>query len=348
MAMDTYKSTRRQLLEDQIVNSQNIMNQSMNSDMFGSGRAGAFGAIAQGLTAGIGAYSQYRAKQQLLQKESEDVAAFSEFATSQGNPELASIAARLSPETREAYLVNKSLPATAPPVPASVQEYQYFTNLPKSEQAQYLRYQGKLKGDSQSASLPAPPSGYRYTQTGDLSPIPGGPADKSILPLSADSAKVLALTEGGSSIISKLNDQFTKVDPKTGKKSFDSAKYTQVSGATLLPTPIISEEAQLFEIRANDLRDTIGRMRSGGAITSDENRDTFLKLIPKFGDKAQTVNEKLTKLDQGFKSIANNIRPPAQQRIADTPTNVPQKNLPEQPSNVQRVRKYNPQTGGFE
>ena len=57
------KNVERQLLENALASSQNVSQFAMDAGNFGSGRAGAFGAIAQGLTAGVGAFAQYRNQQ---------------------------------------------------------------------------------------------------------------------------------------------------------------------------------------------------------------------------------------------------------------------------------------------
>lgn len=287
MAINTYgKSTRRQLLEDQIANSQRIMNQAQNTDMFGSGRAGAFGAIAQGLTAGIGAYGQIRAKQQLLQQEAEDISAFSEFATAQGNPELASIAARLSPETREAYLVNKSLPAAPAELPASVKEYQYFTKLPKSEQTQFLRSQGKLTENSQlmQPRLPTPPSGYKYTQTGDLEAIPGGPAAK----LSAESAGKVALIKQGEKDVERFKNLITEKDGSFNRTKLAALGIYGSPGAR-------TEKSTLYNAVNARLR-----LESGAAVPESEVKRAMDSFAPKATDSDATINSKLGRMNEFF------------------------------------------------
>jgi hypothetical protein len=69
-----------------------------------------------------------------------------------------------------------------------------------------------------------------------------------------------------------------------------------------------SEDAQAFATRRENLSDLIGRMRSGGAINKDE-ETRFLKLIPRFGDKEETVKYKISQLDKEFSSIQSSIDP---------------------------------------
>ncbi len=142
------QNVNRQLLENALAQSQGISQFAMNSNNFGSGQAGAFGAIAQGLTAGIGAYAQYRNQQKLAQLNSEDAEAFAQFATEKGNPELASIASRLSPESREAYYLSMILPQSQNSnIPSAIREFEYYKTLPPEQQAQYLGVKRNIAGE---------------------------------------------------------------------------------------------------------------------------------------------------------------------------------------------------------
>jgi len=142
------QNVNRQLLENALAQSQGISQFAMNPNNFGSGQAGAFGAIAQGLTAGIGAYAQYRNQQKLAQLNSEDAEAFAQFATEKGNPELASIASRLSPESREAYYLSMILPQSQNSnIPSAIREFEYYKTLPPEQQAQYLGVKRNIAGE---------------------------------------------------------------------------------------------------------------------------------------------------------------------------------------------------------
>jgi len=142
------QNVNRQLLENALAQSQGISQFAMNPNNFGSGQAGAFGAIAQGLTAGIGAYAQYKNQQKLAQLNSEDAEAFAQFATEKGNPELASIASRLSPESREAYYLSMILPQSQNSnIPSAIREFEYYKTLPPEQQAQYLGVKRNIAGE---------------------------------------------------------------------------------------------------------------------------------------------------------------------------------------------------------
>lgn len=152
MAINTVgKTTKRQLLENALARSQELQQFASNPQNFGSGYAGAFGAIAQGLTAGIGAYAEYKQRQQIAQLEADDIVRFSQFATEKGDTDLASIAGQLTPETRQAYYMQKTAPemmgAYGVQAPASQREYEYFRKLAPAQQAQYLNLKRNIAGE---------------------------------------------------------------------------------------------------------------------------------------------------------------------------------------------------------
>jgi hypothetical protein len=142
------KNVERQLLENALASSQNLSQFAMDAGNFGSGRAGAFGALAQGLTAGVGAFAQYKNQQKLAQLNSEDADAFAQFATEKGNPELANVASRLSPESREAYYLSMALPQSQNSnIPSAIREFEYYKTLPKEQQSQYLGVKRNIAGE---------------------------------------------------------------------------------------------------------------------------------------------------------------------------------------------------------
>lgn len=136
-------------------------------------------------------------------------------------------------------------------------------------------------------------------------------------PLSQESAKVLGLAQGGTDILKQIENQF--FDPKTG--AFQKAKFGKATAGANLPNIVASEDAQAFETRRQNLSDLIGRMRSGGAINKDE-KTRFLKLIPRFGDKEQTVKNKMSQLNKEFTSIQKSIDPygTKSQNYSNSPT----------------------------
>lgn len=145
------KPTKRQLLENALAQSQQVQEFAQNPQNFGGGYAGGFGAIAQGLTAGIGAYTAYKQRQQIAQIEAEDNQKFSDFAMEKGDTDLAGIAEQLTPETKQAYYMQKLLPdmmrGYGYQAPASQREYEYYKNLSPEQQAQYLGLKRNIAGE---------------------------------------------------------------------------------------------------------------------------------------------------------------------------------------------------------
>jgi hypothetical protein len=90
---------------------QSISQMAMDSSNFGSGQARGVGLAAQLATAGIGAFTQYRAQKDLNEQE---LASQEQFAKQ--FPDLADIASTLTPERRQAYtleVIKASLPKAA-------------------------------------------------------------------------------------------------------------------------------------------------------------------------------------------------------------------------------------------
>jgi hypothetical protein len=90
---------------------QNISKFAMDSSNFGSGQARGVGLAAQLATAGIGAFTQYRAQKDLNEQELSSQAQFAKQF-----PHLADIASTLSADTRQAYTletIKASLPKAA-------------------------------------------------------------------------------------------------------------------------------------------------------------------------------------------------------------------------------------------
>lgn len=145
------KPTKRQLLENALAQSQQVQQFAQNPQNFGGGYAGGFGAIAQGLTAGIGAYTAYKQRQQIAQIEAEDNQKFSDFAMEKGDTDLAGIAEQLTPETKQAYYMQKLMPnmmgGYGYQAPASQREYEYYKNLSPEQQAQYLGLKRNIAGE---------------------------------------------------------------------------------------------------------------------------------------------------------------------------------------------------------
>ena len=142
------KPTKRQLLENALAQSQQVQQFAQNPQNFGGGYAGGFGAIAQGLTAGVGAYTAYKQRQQIAQIEAEDNQKFSDFAMEKGDTDLAGIAEQLTPETKQAYYMQKLLPnMMGTQIPSAIREYEYAKKLSPEEQIYFQGLKRNIAGE---------------------------------------------------------------------------------------------------------------------------------------------------------------------------------------------------------
>ena len=117
-----------------------ISRMAMDSNNFGSGYAGAWGAVAQGLTAGIGAFAKKK-------EQDQEIAARQAFA--EQFPEHASLASQLSPESRDAINTKILMSAIGGGAdqPAKVREWEYFDKLEPSKKKQYLNLHRDIAGE---------------------------------------------------------------------------------------------------------------------------------------------------------------------------------------------------------
>lgn len=276
--------TRRQLLEQQLAQSQSIMQQAQNPDLFGGGRAGAFGAIAQGITAGIGAYSAYKTQQKILANEAKNVDIFKQFAISKGNQSLADVAESLSPETREAYVLQSVSPkfTNSFNTPASVQEYEYFQNLTPQQQAQYLGVKRNIAGE-----------GGIVRSTGNIETLKGygeSAAQKKALETQAQKEVQLDL------------------DPKiAGETTFAKEKAQEDVKAQEQSLKINAQVGNLFNVLNQfeshpGLSDLVGA-KGGGAILSYAGKETPIAGTNAAGAKALLDQIKGQQFLQAFESL---------------------------------------------
>jgi hypothetical protein len=221
------QNVNRQLLENALAQSQGVSQFAMNSDNFGGGRAGAFGAVAQGLTAGIGAYAQYKNQQKLVELNANDAEAFASFATKKGNPELASIASRLSPESREAYYLSMILPQSQNAnIPSAIREFEYYKTLPTEQQAQYLGVKRNIAGE-----------GGIVRSTGDIETLGGygqAGAQKTGMEQTARNVSDLTykpLIAGQSTFAQGKAEEDVKAQEKLNKINADSSNLTSLLDA---------------------------------------------------------------------------------------------------------------------
>lgn len=277
--------TRRQLLEQQLAQSQSIMQQAQNPDLFGGGRAGAFGAIAQGITAGIGAYSAYKTQQRILANEAKNVDIFKEFAISKGNQPLADVAESLSPETREAYVLQSTSPRYTTfnqYTPASIQTFEYYQNLNPQQQAQFKDVTRNVSGE-----------GAIVRSTGVIEPLPG-------YGQSAAQKKGLE-TQAQKNVELDLDPQIT------GKKTFAKEKAEEDVKAQEQALKINAQVGNLFNVLDQfenhpGFSDLVGA-KGGGAILSYAGKETPIAGTNAAGAKALLDQIRGQQFLQAFESL---------------------------------------------
>ena len=145
-------------------------------------------------------------------------------------------------------------------------------------------------------NIPKPPQNYMWINPTDpnqgVRPIPGSEGGK----LSGEGAKLTELARGGAESVDDLEQRV------------ESGEVDQLTmAAANLPNFMQPQSAQQFEVLRQDLADTIGRLRSGGAINKDEEK-RFLNLVPRFGDGRQTIKFKMDRLRTKFENISTKVQ----------------------------------------
>ena len=257
---------------------------------------GGFGVAAlQIATAGLGAFAQNRAKKALAEDTLSRTTAFeSKF------PQFAGL--NLTPESQQALALKS----------AGAQIDQQFKT-PEGAQSPI----GKIQADIQAGFLPEgtplrKPEQSKFSvqktdqglirvnpQTGESFPITSGEGerlgvpkpkdDAGKKPLSAETAKVLTVATGG---INALND----LNLLLGDDGTVSLR------SELAPERLKTPKGRKITLLRKDLADSIGRLRSGGAINEEELK-TFNSFIPSRTDDAETTQFKMRKLGEKFQTL---------------------------------------------
>jgi hypothetical protein len=361
------KPTKRELLENALAQSQDIGNFAQNPQNFGGGYAGAFGAIAQGLTAGIGAYAQYKQRQKIAQTEAEDVAKFSDFATQKGDVDLASIADQLTPETRQAYYMQKTMPAMTGSQyqdPASVREYQYFQNLAPEKQAQYLNLkrnlageggvitpQGEIKTLGGYGEAGARKAGMQKTAE-NISDLQYKPQIAGASSFQSESAKEdVQAQEKAKNVLGQFDNITTTLDLLQKHPGLSDITGAKGGGAILSyfgkekpiqGTNAAGAQALLDQVKGQQFLQAFEGLKGGGQISEKEGEAATKALS---AINSTTSEKDLVKNIQVLKDIMEKGKNRAMQRAGQgyqRASSVPQQ------SKSMIVKKYNPQTGRIE
>lgn len=145
-----------------------------------------------------------------------------------------------------------------------------------------------------------PPSGYRWTATGGLEAIPGGPGDKRADTVKLKPAPNKALTDfqENNASIKQVSDAIALLDPKNNSPAAKAARNAIGPGTGMLGATF----SQLNDPKGTDFRSLVGRIGgiiikdiSGAAVSAAE--DARLKQwVPVPGDTVEAMRSKLTNL----------------------------------------------------
>ena len=135
------------------------------------------------------------------------------------------------------------------------------------------------------------PAGYRFTDTGDLEAIAGGPATKQ----SAESAGKIALIKQGLSDIESFENQIMDEDGTFNR--------TKITGLRTYGRPGARDE---FSKLYNALNARL-RLESGAAVPESEVQRAFETFAPSPLDSDATIKSKVTRLKEYFGSAKKEI-----------------------------------------
>lgn len=136
-----------------------------------------------------------------------------------------------------------------------------------------------------------PPQGYRFTPTGDLEAIPGGPAGKQ----SAESAGKVALIKQGLSDVSAFEKQLKNKDGSFNRTKIAGMRtYGRVNAR--------DEYSKLF----NSLNARL-RLESGAAVPPSEVKSAFEVFAPSPLDSDQTIESKINRMKDFFVTAEQEI-----------------------------------------
>lgn len=297
-------AVNRKLLQQALQQAGQIQDRAISGQGFDP-RGGPGVAIAQIATAGIGAFAQNRAAKQLAEIEQQEQQSFA-----QQFPQFAGLAGQTSAATRQSAIQAQlsgqiaqqfAEPKKATPfsprakVAADIQagflpEGTSLTPPVKAKEDSFTikqTDQGLIRINTRTGeSFPVTSEGGEPTGV----PIPKAPEKK---PLSGESAKLLTISTGGINALNELNTLLGE----DGTVSFRSE---------VAPERLKTPRGRQITLLRKDLADSIGRLRSGGAINEDE-LVTFNSFIPSRTDDAETTQFKMKKLGEKFSTLQAGI-----------------------------------------
>lgn len=364
------KSTKRKQLEDAIANSQNFQEYGRNIENFGSGYAGGLGLLAQGLTTGVGAYQEYKQKQELAKLDAENDENFVNFLNSNGLTNLTPFASNLSEEFKQAVILSKTAPDVLNKVsnnqtPAAVQEWQYYNNLPKNEQIQYKNLKKSIVGEGAILD----PNGNVQTLPGyggagaqkagmvqdakNLSNLNSQPAIEGLKTFEEEKAKKTAEYQANhNKILTQYNYMINTLEKTlthkglsdiVGAKGGGNILYYLGKKEPIAGTEAASAKASYEQLKGQQFLQSFESIKGGGQVSDKE------------GDKATKGYSSLSldSTEEDFKkegfTLLKRLKDLKQQQIKRNqqgyqPTTF--NKAPIQKSTI--IKRYNPQTGRIE
>ena len=266
-------------------------------------RGGAPVALAQIATAGIGAFAQNRAQKQLAELEVQEQQQFA-----QQFPQFKNLARSTTAPTRQAAIQAQIGGQIKQQFAKPIQKTDQGLVRINSQSGESFPITGQ-EGGRVGVPGPKEPSFTVKktdqglvrinTKTGESFPITseegrvGVPEPEAKKPLSAETAKVLTVATGGINALNNLSE-LLGTDGTVSKRSqfsFEGIKSPKGRQITLL---------------RKDLADSIGRLRSGGAINEEELK-TFNSFVPTSFDDPETTQFKMRKLGEKFSTLQAGI-----------------------------------------
>ena len=333
-----------------------ISKMAMDSSNFGSGYAGAWGAVAQGLTAGIGAYTQkkeqdaaeeqIKAYQQALADNEEMQNQALEEHFSKINPDIVPLVRQASPETKQAIL-QKTLSSGGNSIEPLTQVAKLGVDL-KNGLIDPQTYKRAIDKETRFAAdgRTQAPSGYRYTKDGSLESIPGGPADnKKMIEMERDNSQLAGVMQN----LDAMQANVARLKSHPGLSGI-----TGIRGA--LPnvpgTDAADAQAEADTLRAKTFVNAITAMRAasktGAAVgtVSDKEGDKLQNSFEALNKSQSTkqFKENLDRLYQDIETSKSNFRSSYDRKygLNNNLTQQPQQSQPQQQSfngfKVLRVR----------
>ena len=264
------RTASREALRQALQTGQQISQKASSGQGFDP-RGGVGVLAAQLATAGIGAFAQNRAKKQLAELEQQEQQAFAtQF------PQFAGLAAQTTPETRQAAIQAQ----------LGGQIKDQFKE-PKKDKFSIQKTDSGIfrinerTGAATQIKIDDKPIGVKPVKKDDKKP------------LSAETSKVLTIATGGIKAINELDN----ILGEGGTVSIRSE---------LAPERLKTPRGRKITLLRKDLADSIGRLRSGGAINEEELK-TFKSFIPSRTDDAETTQFKMRKLGEKFATLQAGI-----------------------------------------